>query len=109
MFSFQEYNTFTFFVTNLYGLFSTRKRKQKIKRCQEILAVCVKELEVPEPESWQNWLFELTGVDLRICTKCGKGRMVRSEVIRPLRHAPPQRVSVAALIFDLRCLCRVIG
>lgn len=80
-----------------YGLFATRNRKQKIRRCQDILAVCpIEEQQVSEVESWQDWLFELTGIDPRICPNCAKGRMVRRENIQPLRHGPPENVRVAA-------------
>jgi hypothetical protein len=80
-----------------YGLFSNRHRKTKISLCQAILGMPhLKEDDVVESKTWQDWLFELTGFDLRVCPNCGKGRMVRQEIILPSSHAPPTTFNVAA-------------
>ena len=80
-----------------YGLFSNRHRKTKIPLCQEILGMPhIEEDEVVEGKTWQDWLFELTGFDPRVCPNCGKGRMVRTEIIGPSPHAPPTAFHVAA-------------
>lgn len=80
-----------------YGLLCTHNRKEQLKRCQEIIGVLsVQEQELSEAESWQDWLFELTGIDPRICPNSGKRRMVEREIIKPLSHPPPKRLQVAA-------------
>jgi hypothetical protein len=80
-----------------YGLFSNRKRKEKIQRCQQILGMPdgVQD-ESMETKSWQDWFFERTGLDLRVCPSCGKGRMVRREIIQPAPHGPPTVFNLAA-------------
>jgi len=80
-----------------YGLFSNRNRKEKIKLSQEILGMPgVVQDENIESNSWQDWLFEVTGFDPRICPSCGKGRMMRKEIIEPTQHAPPTEFNLAA-------------
>jgi hypothetical protein len=80
-----------FFKIRHYGLLANRHRKAKIKRCREILGVTAEEMEkIPESQSWQELMLELTGVDVRTCPVCGEGRMVSKEILRPQTHSPPQ-------------------
>lgn len=72
-----------------YGILSSRNRKTKLKKCKDILGVTVnKEITTSQPESWEDLLFKLNGIDPRICPRCKKGHMVLKEVIQPLKRAP---------------------
>jgi len=59
------------------------------------LGVINKEVDLSQEEdtassqSWEDILFELTGIDLRICPKCKKGHKIRKEIIPRSIHAPP--------------------
>jgi hypothetical protein len=71
-----------FYKIRYYGLLSSRNRNSKLKRCQEILGVATKSEAQGTPEaSWEDLLLELTGVDARICPKCGKGRMITKQLL----------------------------
>ena len=88
-----------------YGLMASSNATTKLEAARNLLA----DLEQPESESstndhdneaeeasqpgWQALLLALTGVDLSICPRCRKGKMLR----RPLRTAACPR---APLITD---------
>jgi len=46
--------------------------------------------EATKPESREELLFKLTGVDLRVCPCCLKGTMVRKDELKPVINPPPQ-------------------
>jgi len=76
-----------------YGLLSNRNRKTKLRRCQKILGSTSNgKQQSTESESWEELLFELTGIDPRICPCCKKGRMVTREILSPQGPAPPRKV-----------------
>jgi hypothetical protein len=76
-----------------YGLLSNRNRKTKLRRCQKILgSTSNEEQQSTESEGWEKLLFELTGIDPRICPCCKKGRMVTREILSPQGPAPPRKV-----------------
>ncbi len=71
-----------FYKIRYYGLLSSRHRQTKLVRCQEILGVAREPEAAPMlPKSWEDFVFELTGKDPRLCPKCGKGHLVTKEVI----------------------------
>ncbi len=71
-----------------YGLLSNRKRKYLLPLCRMLLGA---EQTRPEPpEDWQELMYRLTGKDMTLCPKCGKGHMVRG------RRILPQRIEVFA-------------
>lgn len=81
-----------FFKIRYYGILGSRNRHTKLKRCKELLGVAIdQDSPGSQPESWEELLFELTGLDPRICPKCQEGRMVTRELLRPAVavHAPP--------------------
>lgn len=81
-----------FFKIRYYGILGSRNRHTKLKRCKEILGGAIdQDPPESEPQSWEEMLFELTGLDPRICPKCQKGHMVTKEILRPAVsiHAPP--------------------
>jgi hypothetical protein len=67
-----------------YGILSTRNRKTKLARCMVLFGIPYtnqdrKKTRVP----WEDLLERITGVDPRTCSHCGKGKMVRKEVLDP--------------------------
>ena len=73
-----------------YGILASRNRKTKLERCKEILDVDTsQEQYASRSQSWEELLFELTGIDPRICPECKKGHMIRKELISRPIHAPP--------------------
>ena len=73
-----------------YGLLANRFRARKLARCRTLLAQ--PEPEPAEPESTQEMLLRLTGVDLTLCQHCGQGPLRRI----PIPAAPPRVVRTAA-------------
>jgi hypothetical protein len=73
-----------------YGILASRNNNTKLRRCKEILDVEFdQEQDTPRPQSWEDLLFELTGIDPRICPECKKGRMIHKDIIQRATHAPP--------------------
>jgi hypothetical protein len=71
-----------FYKIRYYGIWSSRNRKTKLQHCQEILGVATAQEASPSSAfNWEDWLCELTGIDPRVCPKCGKGRMVTREIL----------------------------
>ena len=67
-----------------YGILSSRNRKTKLLRCKELLGVLVNEDQKEAPkETWEDLMTRITGVDPRVCTVCGKGRMIPREILLP--------------------------
>jgi hypothetical protein len=67
-----------------YGILSTRNRKTKLPRCMRLLGVYQQQHNREKPRlPWQDLLERITGVDPRICPYCGKGKMVRKQVLDP--------------------------
>lgn len=78
-----------FYKIRYYGLWSNRNRKTKIQTCREILGQTPdSDLAELQTLSWQDLLFELTGIDMRKCPQCNKGRMVTIKLLPKLRAAP---------------------
>jgi len=59
-----------------YGFLANRCKKQLMTRCRELLGLCPDPPEVP-PETMQERMLRLTGVDLTECPCCKRGHMVR--------------------------------
>jgi len=80
-----------FYKIRYYGLWSSRNRKTKLKKCQEILQY---HPDSPNQSSemaslgWQDLLYELSGLDTRMCPKCEKGQMVTIRTFPRIRAAP---------------------
>jgi len=75
-----------FYKIRYYGILSSRNKKTKLAQCRCALGVwesmpMAKE-EVAESavaKSWQEKLYELTGIDVTQCPKCKKGKMILVE------------------------------
>jgi len=72
-----------------YGILSNRKRIIKIGKCKRLLGSV---FEVPSSNklSSEELLFKLTGIDLRICPCCEKGKMLRQRKLQPENYSPPK-------------------
>jgi Putative transposase/Transposase zinc-binding domain len=67
-----------------YGILSHRSRKGKLLRCKMLLGISTSEEPKEGPkESWQDLLTRITGIDLRVCPCCGKGKMIQRETLPP--------------------------
>jgi len=71
-----------------YGILSHRNKKKMIKACREFFEI------KPEKQHskiiWQHLLLKITGNDITICSKCGKGNMILAESVRLISNrAPP--------------------
>ncbi|MFQ6115077.1 MAG: hypothetical protein ACE5NG_13520 [bacterium] len=72
-----------FFKIRYYGILAT-KHREKLRICQEILAVTAEQQDEEIPEkSFEEWFFELTGMEPGICPYC-KGRLIRKSVLQPV-------------------------
>jgi hypothetical protein len=76
-----------------YGLLANRKRKNNISLCREFLGTCnAVTKEKDEPESWQEQLLRICGIDVTMCPVCKKGKMLRVAVMSPSRcNDPPDQ------------------
>lgn len=70
-----------------YGFLGNRYRKQKLARCRQMLGMNSAE-ESAEPsksqKDYRDRYQELTGVSLRLCPVCHRGRMIRVEPFAPV-------------------------
>jgi hypothetical protein len=65
-----------------YGILSHRSRKRKLLWCKKLLGVLTdKEPEGPTKETWEDLLTRITGIDPRVCPRCGKGKMIQREIL----------------------------
>jgi hypothetical protein len=73
-----------------YGLLSNRKSETMLAQCRRLLA-CSSEPKNGSPSgAWQEFLLRACGLDLMTCPFCKKGRMIKKDIILPLRcNSPP--------------------
>ena len=69
-----------------YGFLGNRYRQHKLARCRQLLGM--KSAEEPTQTSksqkdYRDHYQELTGVSLRLCPACRRGRMIRIEPLAP--------------------------
>ncbi len=73
-----------------YGFLGNRYRQEKLARCRELLGMASPE-EAPSasslPEDYRDQYEELTGLSLRECPVCHRGRMFTVETLAP--HKSP--------------------
>lgn len=67
-----------------FGILSNRNRKACLEECRGLLQVTAQEVV---PETWQEMLLRLTGIDVTRCPLC-HGRMVRKQVVKLYRGPP---------------------
>ena len=76
-----------------FGLLANRKCKHNIALCREILGSCRIEIKNKDiPETWQERLLKVSGIDVTKCPVCQKGGIFRLGVLQPTRcNGPPVR------------------
>jgi len=73
-----------------YGLLANRNSNTILAQCRRLLACTVKVSNKNVNETWQEFLLRVCGIDLIKCPFCGKGKMIRNEIILPVRcNSPP--------------------
>jgi hypothetical protein len=72
-----------------YGLLANRKSHTTLTQCRKLLETAqISNKNVNE--TWQEFLKRICGMDLITCPFCQKGRMIRKEIILPVRcNSPP--------------------
>ena len=78
-----------YFKIRYYGLLASRNLSTKLKLCKQLLKVADKIAEQTQKLSWDELMLELFGIDVWLCPKCYKGRLVRKQIITDFSHAPP--------------------
>jgi hypothetical protein len=77
-----------------FGLLANRSRKDNIALCRKLIGSdeSVPKEEKEKPETWQDQLLRICGIDINTCPVCKKGSMVMVEVLLPSRcNGPPDQ------------------
>ena len=73
-----------------YGLLANRNRKGNIALCRELLGESKIETKDNDiPETWQEHLLRVSGVDVTTCPVCKKGRLITVEILYPVKVSRP--------------------
>jgi hypothetical protein len=76
-----------------FGLLANRGRKDNVALCRQLIGSCktiTKEKE--DPETWQDQLLRICGIDINTCPVCKKGTILRVELLLPTRcNDPPEQ------------------
>jgi hypothetical protein len=73
-----------------YGILSNRNRLTKLKKCKELIGVVQSKGENSDVKlSAAELLLKLTGIDINICSCCGKGKMVTKKMLNRQNYSPP--------------------
>jgi len=78
-----------YFKIRYYGLLSSRNLGTNLELCKRLLNVAAKIAEQADKLSWDELMFELFGIDVWLCPRCQKGRLVLKHMIAKNSHAPP--------------------
>lgn len=71
-----------------YGIFSSRNRKTKLVKCQQLLgSPDTKTTEAAESLEWEGVLAEILGYEPKRCPQCKEGYLIREEILAPARWA----------------------
>jgi hypothetical protein len=76
-----------------FGLLANRSRKDNIALCRELIGSCkTVPKEKEKPETWQDQLLRICGIDVTTCPVCKKGTILRVELLLPSRcNGPPDQ------------------
>lgn len=78
-----------FYKIRYYGIWSSRQKKRTLEKCQDILGQVNSHISFNIDKLTMNeWYRDVTGIDLKKCQKCNKGRMILVEVIPAIREGP---------------------
>ncbi|HEY8889067.1 MAG TPA: IS91 family transposase [Clostridium sp.] len=80
-----------------YGILSNRNRSTKLQRCKELTGAVQSKNQNSEVKlNAAELLFKLTGIDINICSCCGKGEMVTKEKLNRQNYSPPGEINKIA-------------
>jgi len=80
-----------------YGILSNRNRSTKLQKCKELTgAVHSKKQESKVKLNASELLFKLTGIDINICSCCGKGKMMTKDKLNRQNYSPPGEMNKIA-------------
>jgi len=76
-----------------FGLLANRRRKDNITLCRELIGSCeTVPKEEERPETWQDQLLRICGIDVTMCPVCKKGTIFKAELLLPSRgNGPPDQ------------------
>jgi hypothetical protein len=74
-----------------YGLLANRNSKTMLAQCRKLLGAVTEKADAKNMRgTWQEFLLKVCGIDLRQCPFCQEGRMIRKEIVLPVRcNSPP--------------------
>ena len=75
-----------------YGFLGNRYRQEKLSRCRQLIGMA-DPVAPPTPENYQDRHEELTGISLRECPVCHRGRMTTVEIVAAHRSPVIQNTS----------------
>ena len=75
-----------------YGFLGNRYRQEKLSRCRQLIGMA-DPVAPPTPENYQDRHEELTGISLRECPVCHRGRMTIVEIVAAHRSPVIQNTS----------------
>jgi len=78
-----------------YGFLGNRYRQEKLEQCRRLLQMSPPTQEKTDPDvssDYRDRCEALTGVSLRVCPACGRGRMITVEQVSPSKAQDPPRV-----------------
>ncbi len=68
-----------------YGLLANRCRARKLARCRDLLGQPAPEPR--EPETTQQMMLRLTGIDITVCRQCGEATLRQTVILEPQPQA----------------------
>jgi len=73
-----------------YGILSNRNRSTKLQKCKELTgAVQSKSKNLDVKLSAAELFLKLTGIDINVCSCCGKGKMITKDKLNRQNYSPP--------------------
>ena len=80
-----------------YGILSNRNRSTKLQKCKELTGSAQSKKQDSEVKlNVSELLFKLTGIDINICTCCGKGKMLPKDKLNRQNYSPPGEINKIA-------------
>ncbi|MBU3101864.1 IS91 family transposase [Clostridium sp. DSM 17811] len=80
-----------------YGILSNRNRPTKLQKCKELTGAVENKNQILEVKlSTAELLLKLTGIDINICSCCGKGKMITKEKLNRQNYSPPGGINKIA-------------
>ncbi|MBU3174681.1 IS91 family transposase [Clostridium estertheticum] len=80
-----------------YGILSNRNRSTKLQKCKKLTGAVQSKSENSNVKlSAAELLLKLTGIDINICSCCGKGKMITKEKLDRQNYSPPRETNKIA-------------